>query len=1255
MITAKPAQRRKRRGVILSPWGLQRFQAAQEQLASIANGGYAYTLEQLSDLTGLSVRSIGRIRTGKAAVDRQTLEELFRTFNLTLTQQDYLQQDDLQQDDLQSESGVESPLTSAQDWGEAPDMSRFYGRTGELATLSTWILEDRCRLVGILGIGGIGKTALSVKLAEQVQGQFRYVIWRSLRNAPPLATLLAELVSFLSDQQQTQTDLNSLLQCLRAHPCLIVLDNLETLLQTAAQAGQYRPGYEAYGELLRMVAETRHQSCLLLTSREKPAEIAQFEGAELPSRTLSLDGVAEAAQVLIETTGLIGSEAQKQALGDRYRWNPLALKIVATSIHDLFDGEIGLFLQQDTLVFNGLRRLLDQQVQRLSDLEQTILYWLAINRDWTTIAELEADLIPPVSRANLLETLESLTWRSLIERKSGCYTQQPVVMEYVTERFSDQIVTELIAPELITKQLSFLRRFALLKTTVKDYIRASQARLILTAVCERLRTNFNSLQGLELHFQEILQLLRSNPVSDYAAGNLINLCCHLNLDLTDYNFSGLAIWHGYLQQVNLHGVNFQNADLSKSTFIQTLESPLSVAFSPNGECLATSDTNGQVYLWDVAQGQPLLTLKGHGNWVWSVAFSPDGQTLASCSEDQTVRLWSRATGLCLGVLQGHTDWIWAVAFSPDGQLLASCSDDHTIRLWDAVTGEMLSILTGHSSRVCCICFSPDQTQRLASGSEDQTIRLWDVSRGECLTVLQGHQQPVSAVAFSPDGHILASGSHDQTLRLWEVSTGQCLKILSGHTNRVLSVTFASQQLSETLIGSNRARTNKPNYVLASSSEDQTIRLWQSEGQILRVLSDHTKPVTSIAFSPDHQTLASGSYDQTLRLWDMTTGQAIKTLRGYTCGVQTLAFVPPNPAAQLDFERVQPPQNQVFLVSGGNDHLVRFWDLETGHVSQTLAGHTDWVRGVAISPQGEKLVTGGHDQTLRLWDSSGKLLHLLHRHTDRVRAVAFSPDGRLAASGGEDNLACLWEATTGQLLHELRGHSGDILALAFSPNQQILASGSDDATIRLWDTISGQLIRILEGHTSWIWSLAFMPEVNSASVNSTRANSTRTILASGSEDQTVRFWDAATGETLTTLKGHTSSVSALAFDATGHQLATGSYDRTIKLWDVTTGQALRTLQGHTGWVRSIAFSPPTGTDLTQLLASGSTDETIKLWDTRTGECLRTLRADRPYEGMNITGATGMTVAQIATLQMLGAVWDEPTRFGLASPPEGLLPQ
>jgi len=323
-------------------------------------------------------------------------------------------------------------------WSQVPDVPVFYGREEELSTLQTWTTtaDNPCRLVMVLGPGGMGKTSLLVKLVEQIQSEFECLIWQSLRHAPSLETMLASWLTQLPDSVEHSegglyAQLTGLTDYLHHHRCLIVLDNLDTILREGDFAGHYREGYENYGELLRRLGEAQHQSCVLITSRESTKEIVMLDGPTRPVRSLDLPGLGQAAAGILQEANL-SDEKQWNQLIRIYRGNPLVLKIVASNIRELFGGSVSDFLKQRiTLITSDVSFLIEQQFQRLSEAEQELLYALAKIREPANVGRLQEELAP-----NILQPLGSLVRRSLVEKSAAGFTLRPVVMEYVCDRLS---------------------------------------------------------------------------------------------------------------------------------------------------------------------------------------------------------------------------------------------------------------------------------------------------------------------------------------------------------------------------------------------------------------------------------------------------------------------------------------------------------------------------------------------------------------------------------------------------------------------------------------------------------------------------------------------------------------------------------------------------------------------------------------------------------------------------------------------------
>jgi hypothetical protein len=326
-----------------------------------------------------------------------------------------------------------------QDLRDAPAPSPFYGRTGELSALQKWIVQERCRLVALLGITGTGKSALALQLVNQIQDKFECVIWRTLRYSPPLEPLEKSLIQFLSGGGETEFPPSAgerhslLLESLRSHRSLIILDDAQMLLSSGQLAGNYRPDCEDYSTLFRLAGEFPHNSCLVLLSWEPPKDITALRGESAPVRTLHLDGLGAASAELLREKGLRDEEKWPDLI-DTYRGNPLWLNQVATLIQELFRGGVAEFLKYDN-VFLGeeLAALLHRHFHRLSELEKAVISRLANQGEPVTVSQLLEDT--QLSPSEVFSAVQSLSRRSLIEKQEQgnetLFTLSPAIEQYV--------------------------------------------------------------------------------------------------------------------------------------------------------------------------------------------------------------------------------------------------------------------------------------------------------------------------------------------------------------------------------------------------------------------------------------------------------------------------------------------------------------------------------------------------------------------------------------------------------------------------------------------------------------------------------------------------------------------------------------------------------------------------------------------------------------------------------------------------------
>jgi WD40 repeat protein len=542
--------------------------------------------------------------------------------------------------------------------------------------------------------------------------------------------------------------------------------------------------------------------------------------------------------------------------------------------------------------------------------------------------------------------------------------------------------------------------------------------------------------------------------------------------------------------------------------------------SSDGTLLASTGTDKQILVWDLATGVLRHRLADQPFRVTTLAFSPDSGTLV-CGGDKTIRFWDMRTGQLRRTFAGHRDWVCTVAFSPDGTTIASGSCDWSFhrghdwprpawrgpekcewRQWDAASGNLKRVVT-ESGQLLSLAFAPDR-KSLACGI-GRDVRLYDLSSEAPGRVVTSHHDGVTSVAFSPDGAAIISGSHDQTVRRISLATGREEWQAPGSFEQVNSVALSADG-SLLATGSSDGRfALGVRKAEAKGIGPGAVRLWDARtGRLLHRVGDPADQMMAVALSPDGQRVAAGGGRPdgkgVVHVWNAVSGTPVWSVADHAAEVLAVAFAPDGSS----------------LASASADGLIKLRDPQSGSVARTLPGQVGGATSLAFSADGSALACGGGDGATSLWDTrSGLRVRTFRPANSRARtiegdrlmtSIALSRDGQtLATCAASVNQTFaepvrVWDVKTGELKRQFSDPAMTGRPMALSPDGAVLATGGK--TIRLWDAQTGKPIRELFGHLKRTQSIVFSADSR--------------LLVSGGSYGTTNAWEVATGRHLVTL-------------------------------------------------------------------------------------------------------------------------------------------
>jgi WD40 repeat protein len=859
--------------------------------------------------------------------------------------------------------------------------------------------------------------------------------------------------------------------------------------------------------------------------------------------------------------------------------NPYAIRFAAQFIRNNYSGDLGSYVDDGLPLPGRVRDLLQQQLDRLSELARICVLRVAAQRAPLTAQQLVDGLSFRWKRREVAAAIEELHKHLMLEPSSADELGlQNLLVEHATDTFIDHVVEALVTksadplPDVVAA-------VPLLTPAAESHLLAAQSHAMARPVAKELERRLGP-SGVREHLLALIERHRGRSAKavGHALGTAVNLLLLDGDDLAGADLSQLVLWNVCFDPAQLQDATLSDSDVAGSTFSEVLGVITDAVFAPDGRAVFAVTADGLLRRWDIETWHS-EAVHAHNGYARAVAYDRIARRLVTVGDDRCVRMWDPDDLSHIADLTTAPVALRAVAAAPGRALLAWGGAEGDLAIWDAASATTHR-LTGHSTTVRACSFLDDTT--LVSADEHGVVITWRVDDGARIASHQVHG-PLWTVAVSEQGEI-AVGGQDGTVTILDRDLAPRGPAIEPVGCPIWRLTFVDS-------------------LLCAATSGAIVYCWDAaSGQATRQFARHSNWVRALTRDPTSSVLASGGDDQTLCLFDPVDGRTLREVRGSARSFWAVAY-------SRDGSR---------LAAGGSERSVYVWQDDGGRPVR-LSGYAGWVRALAFSTEGRYLAAAGDSGEVWVWDlAAPEHRHrVVGRHRGPIWSVAFSHDGERIVTAGEDRTVRVWSA--GPEPHAVTGvvqeHDGWAVSARFSPDDRLLASGADGGTLLVSAADGSGRTPLIDGRVTQPWALDWGPSGE--------------WLCSSGRDGIVRLWDVASARVVSEADQGRWIWSCAVVDDGRSLLLAGDQGLVAELGLPDLRPSAPPVQNGEARIRALAC-PASG----DRFATVGDDGVVRI-RTRGGAGLRTLTPDRQYERLRLDRTRGLTEAQLASLELLGA--------------------